>query len=70
MEGDAFAAVSHHVTVWLVHSEGAALKMEGFLPGWTALQCAALDREVQPGLYVALSDLSEFAAFSSSLGFR
>lgn len=69
-EEDAFSAVSHHVAVWFVHTEEEALKIEVFLPGWTALRCAIPDREVWPGLYVALSDSSVFAAFSSSLGFR
>lgn len=33
MEGEAFAAVSH-VTAWFVHTEGAALQIEGLVPGW------------------------------------
>lgn len=38
VEVDVFTAVSHHVTVWFVHTEVAALKIEVFLPGLTVLR--------------------------------
>lgn len=37
VEVDVFAAVPRHVTLWFIHTEVAALKIEVFLPGLTVL---------------------------------